>query len=37
MLSPRDASRAVGVGAAAGPREASEVAESPSYDDDVPF
>src|SRR5215469_16671310 len=41
MLSPRDASRAPGAGAAAatgtGPREVSEVAEAPAYDDDVPF
>ncbi|MGH9367110.1 MAG: single-stranded DNA-binding protein [Thermoanaerobaculia bacterium] len=36
MLSPRDASRTAGAEAAA-PREVSEVAESPSYDDDVPF
>ena len=39
MLSPRDASRAPGAGAGAGaaPREVSEVAEAPTYDDDVPF
>ena len=39
MLSPRDASRAAAGAAvvAAGPREVSEVAESPTYDDDVPF
>ena len=39
MLSPRDASRAPGgaPGAGTGPREASEVAEAPAYDDDVPF
>ena len=38
MLSPRDASRAPGAGAGmATPREASEVAEAPTYDDDVPF
>jgi single-strand DNA-binding protein len=38
MLSPRDPSRAAAaVPAAAGPREVSEVAETPAYDDDVPF
>jgi single-strand DNA-binding protein len=39
MLSPRDPSRAAGAGAGAGtaPREVSEVAEAPAYDDDVPF
>lgn len=39
MLSPRDAARAGagGVGAGPEPREASEVAETPAYDDDVPF
>jgi len=39
MLSPRDASRAPGgsAGAGSGPREVSEVAEAPAYDDDVPF
>ena len=39
MLSPRDASRAPGAAAGAGtaPREVSEVAEAPAYDDDVPF
>jgi single-strand DNA-binding protein len=36
MLSPRDASRAAGA-VPAGPREVSEVAEAPAYDDDVPF
>jgi len=39
MLSPRDATRA-GAGApaaGAGPREVSEVAEAPTYEDDVPF
>jgi single-strand DNA-binding protein len=34
MLSPRDASRSA---AGPGPREVSEVAETPTYDDDVPF
>jgi single-strand DNA-binding protein len=39
MLSPRDASRAPGAAAGTGtaPREVSEVAEAPAYDDDVPF
>src|SRR5712692_1132847 len=39
MLSPRDPSRAPGAaaGAANAPREVSEVAEAPAYDDDVPF
>jgi single-strand DNA-binding protein len=39
MLSPRDASRAPGAatGTGAAPREVSEVAEAPAYDDDVPF
>jgi single-strand DNA-binding protein len=36
MLSPRDASRAPAP-VAAEPREVSEVAEAPAYDDDVPF
>jgi single-strand DNA-binding protein len=37
MLSPRDPSRAVGAAAPVGAREVSEVAEAPTYDDDVPF
>jgi single-strand DNA-binding protein len=40
MLGSRDASRAgagAGADAAPGPREVSEVAEPPAYDDDVPF
>jgi len=39
MLSPRGPSRAPGAAAGAGaaPREVSEVAEAPAYDDDVPF
>ena len=37
MLSPRDPARGVKEPAAAAPREASEVAETPAYDDDVPF
>jgi single-strand DNA-binding protein len=39
MLSPRDASRSASASApaTAGPREVSEVAETPTYDDDVPF
>ena len=37
MLSPRDPARAAAPGAPAGPREVSEVAEAPTYDDDVPF
>jgi single-strand DNA-binding protein len=36
MLGARDASRA-GAAPATGPREVSEVAEAPAYDDDVPF
>ncbi|HKF44141.1 MAG TPA: single-stranded DNA-binding protein [Thermoanaerobaculia bacterium] len=36
MLGSRDASRA-DAGGAPGPREVSEVAEAPAYDDDVPF
>jgi single-strand DNA-binding protein len=35
MLGPRDSAR--GEAAPAGPREVSEVAEAPAYDDDVPF
>jgi len=40
MLSPRDAARAgttPAAGAGTGPREVSEVAEAPTYEDDVPF
>ncbi len=37
MLSPRDASARAAAPAAAGPREVSEVAETPAYEDDVPF
>jgi single-strand DNA-binding protein len=38
MLSPRDPARAGAAPAAgAGPREVSEVAEAPTYEDDVPF
>jgi single-strand DNA-binding protein len=40
MLSPRDPARAgaaPATGAGAGPREVSEVAEAPTYEDDVPF
>src|SRR5512142_1377109 len=39
MLSPRveGAARGAGAAAASAPREASEVAETPAYDDDVPF
>ena len=39
MLSPRDAARAgaAAPAAGAGPREVSEVAEAPTYEDDVPF
>src|SRR5450830_61755 len=36
MLSPRDPA-ARGAAPAAGPREISEVAETPAYEDDVPF
>jgi single-strand DNA-binding protein len=36
MLGARDASRAVAA-PGSGPREVSEVAEAPAYDDDVPF
>lgn len=37
MLSPRDPARGVKEAVAVAPRESSEVAETPAYDDDVPF
>ena len=37
MLGPRDPARGEAAGAPSGPREVSEVAEAPAYDDDVPF